>query len=83
MPDMPEGCPLPVLPGIQWEGKRDRPGWYCWHAPQGAKAHRKTKTYLGYVGKRKLAEWAALPDEVQQSVIEQWVGDRRLEKGIG
>jgi hypothetical protein len=60
--DVPQGCPLPPLLNIQWEGKRDRPGWYCWDAPAGAKAHRNTKTYLGYVGRKLLSKWKALPE---------------------
>jgi hypothetical protein len=80
--DLPQGCPLPSIVGIQWEGKRDRPGWYCWHAPEGAKAHRNTKTYLGYVGKRLLEEWAALPADQRCAAIEQWVATWRTEKGI-
>lgn len=83
VPDVPPGCPLPALAGIQWEGKKDRPGWYCWHAPAGVKAHRNTKTYLGYVGKRKLAEWAALPDARRLATVAAWVAYRRKEKGSG
>lgn len=74
---MPTGCPLPPIADIQWEGKRNRPGWYCWHAPQGTKAHRNTKTYLGYVGKRLLAEWETLSDDQRRAAVEQWVAERR------
>lgn len=80
--DLPSDCPLPALDGIQWEKRTDRPGYAAWHAPQGATAHRNTKTYLGYVGRRLLAEWAALLDDQRRAVVEQWVSERRAEKGI-
>ncbi len=74
---------LPPLPGIQWEKRTDRPGFSCWHAPQGAKAHRNTKTYLGYTGKKLLAEWLALPEAERLASMAAWVVDRRREKGSG
>jgi hypothetical protein len=73
---------LPSIPGIQWEKKTDRPGFAVWHAPEGPKAHRNTKTYLGYVGKKLLAEWQALKDSERQSKIAVWVAARRAEKGL-
>lgn len=82
MPDLPPDYSLPALDGIQWEKRTDRPGYAAWHAPEGAKAHRNTKTYLGYVGKRKLAEWTGLPPDRLRAVVEQWVSERRREKGI-
>jgi hypothetical protein len=74
---------LPPLPAIQWEKRTDRPGYACWHAPEGAQAHRNTKTYLGYVGKQLLAEWLALSESERLAIITAWVVDRRREKGIG
>ena len=74
---------LPELVNIQWEKRRDRPGFACWHTPEGAHAPRRTKTYLGYVSKALLADWEELPDDECRSVIEQWIADRRAEKGIG
>ena len=76
------GCPLPALEKIQWESKSDRPGWYAWHAPFGTDAPRKTKTYLGYANKGKLAEWLKLPINERRPVVMEWVADRRAEKGI-
>lgn len=67
VPDEASDCPLPALDGIQWEKRTDRPGFAAWRAPQGAKAHRNTKTYLGYVGKRLLALWEALPDDQRRA----------------
>jgi hypothetical protein len=81
-PEVPQGCPLPALVGVQWEGKKDRPGWYAWHAPDGPQAHRNTKTYLGYVGKKMLSEWLALQDNARRSTVENWIMEKRTEKGI-
>jgi hypothetical protein len=68
---------LPLLPDIQWEKRTDRPGFSCWHAPEGAQAHRNTKTYLGYVGKKLLAEWLALPKAERLVTVTVWVAERR------
>lgn len=73
---------LPALPAIQWEKRTDRPGFGCWHAPEGPQAHRNTKTYLGYVGKKLLAEWLALPEGERLASITGWVATRRTEKGL-
>jgi hypothetical protein len=72
------GFSLPDLVDIQWEKRTDRPGFSCWHTPQGTNASRQTKTYLGYVGKRLLAEWEALPDDQRRAVA-----GRLTEKGCG
>lgn len=74
---------LPKLANIQWEKRTDRPGFTCWHAPHGASAPRQTKTYLGYASKKLLAEWAVLQADHQRAVVEQWVSERRAEKGSG
>lgn len=73
---------LPSLPDIQWEKRTDRPGYGVWFAPDGPQAHRNTKTYLGYVGKRLLAEWEALPESERLTTISVWVADRRAGKGV-
>ena len=83
VPAPPPGCPLPPFANIQWEKRTDRPGYAAWHAPEGAKAHRNTKTYLGYVGRRLLAEWLALSAEQRRAVIAQWLAERLAEKGSG
>lgn len=75
------GTNLPQMKNLQWELNR-RGGWEAWHAPDGA-TERIHKTYLGYVGKRKLAAW--LRDhtgEDLRAVIEQWIVERRAEKGL-
>ena len=80
-PDAGDDCPLPVLPALVWEQDRDG-GWEAWHAPEGRRTPRRLKTYLGRMGKRKLAGLLALPDEERRAVVEQWVADRRAEKGL-
>ncbi|NOT62680.1 MAG: hypothetical protein HOP19_20935 [Acidobacteria bacterium] len=67
---------------LQWEGRTDRPGIEAWHAPQGNNAPRNTKTYLGYVGKKLLAEWEAMPADERRAVVVEWIAERRTEKGI-
>ena len=74
-------CPLPDVPGIAWELDRDG-GWECYHAPEGRRAPRRTKKYLGRVGKRQLAKWAALPESERLATVAQWIADRRAGKGL-
>ncbi len=76
------GSGLPTLAHIQWEKCTDRPGFKAWHAPQGSNAPRNTKTYLGYVGKKLLAEWLAMDAAKRAVVVEGWIAERRKEKGI-
>lgn len=75
------GTNLPKFKNLQWELNR-RGGWEAWHAPDGA-TERIYKTYLGYLGKRKLAVWFRdySGDELR-AVLEQWIAERRAEKGI-
>jgi hypothetical protein len=80
VPSVPEGCPLPPFEKLQWEANA-KGGWEAWHAPEGSSAPRKSKTYLGYVGKRKLAEWERLPEAERLATVTAWVADRRREKG--
>ena len=81
VPRLPEGCLLPPLENLQWEANAAG-GWEAWHAPDGTNAPRKSKIYLGYLGKRKLAAWERLPAEQRRAVIAQWIGERRAGKGI-
>ena len=74
-------CPLPDFPGIAWELDRDG-GWECYHAPEGKRAPRRTKKYLGRVGKRKLAEWERLPNDQRHAVVAAWIQEKRTEKGV-
>lgn len=74
---------FPSIIGVQWESKSDRPGWCAWYAPEGNQAPRNTKTYLGYVGKKLLAEWLAMPPDERRAMVEGWINERHAEKGIG
>ncbi|MBI3425027.1 MAG: hypothetical protein HY011_18990 [Acidobacteria bacterium] len=76
------GSGLPVFEGIQWEQRTDRPAMTAWYAPQGARAHRNTKTYLGYISQKLLAEWLALPASERRRVIEAWITDAKAKKGL-
>lgn len=80
-PDAGADCPLPAFSSLVWERDRDG-GWEAWHAPQGRRTPRRLKTYLGRVGKRKLAEWERLADAERLATISVWVADRRKGKGI-
>ena len=40
-------------------------------------------TYLGYVGKKLLAEWLAMPPDERRAMVEGWINERHAEKGIG
>lgn len=51
------GLRFPTPQFVMWE-QNTKGGWEAWFAPDGP-AHRKTKTYLGHVGKRQLAAWQA------------------------
>lgn len=74
------GSPLPDLENIRWEIHK-KGGFEAWHCPPGA-AHRKEKTYLGYIGKRQLAAWSGLtPDDLFREAG-RWIEDRRKGKGI-
>ncbi len=81
IPNLPDGCPLPPFENLQWEANAAG-GWEAWHAPEGSNAPRKSKTYLGYFGKRKLAEWERLPADQRAALVEQWVSERRAARGI-
>lgn len=74
-------CPLPDFPDLAWELDRDG-GWECYHAPEGKRAPRRTKTYLGRVGKRQLAKWEALPEAERLATISVWIAERRTGKGL-
>lgn len=65
---------------MSWEQNR-KGGVECWHVPAGA-VHRKDKVYLGYVGKRQLAEWSLLKPDDLRAKVAAWVQARRAGKGI-
>ena len=73
------GFDLPAIANIVWEAKPDG-SIEAWHTPRPG-APRRERTYLKRVGKRLLAEWAALPDDQRRAVVEQWVSEQRREKG--
>lgn len=68
------GWILPDLEGIAWE-KNSRGGFEAWLAPRGPATPRREKTYLGYLGVRKLRT-------LDQDSIRGWVETKRSEKQI-
>lgn len=77
-PPVAEG--LPELTGIQWEHKRDG-SIEAWHAPDGARK-RAEKTYLGRIGKRRLAGWLAEPSDKRPAIVTEWIATKRKAKKI-
>jgi hypothetical protein len=56
-------------------------GFEAWYVPPGV-VQRKDKTYLGYVGKKLLATWESLPAGDRQKAAEDWIEDKRRQKGV-
>lgn len=75
------GCPLPSVEGIAWELNR-RGGWEAWEAPEGESGPRKSKTYLGYFGKRELAKWEQQPEAQRAATVAAWIAEKRAKKGL-
>ena len=74
------GQNLPELRQVSWE--RDRDGAIeAWHTPPGV-THRNGKTYLGRLGKRRLAELDKLPTDDRRQVVADWIREKRTGKGI-
>jgi hypothetical protein len=79
---VPEGCPLPPLDGIQYEANRSG-GWEVWDSPQGSEAPRKTKRYLGYIGKKLMRAWGMLPTDERHTAMLNWIAWKRTQKDTG
>lgn len=74
------GYQLPTLANVQWEENRSG-GWEAWHCPPGA-VHRREKTYLGYLGVRKLRQWEKESPEQFRELVTNWIAEKRREKKI-
>lgn len=72
------GYNLPKIDSVDWE-YNSKGGWEAWHVPPGA-IRRAEKTYLVYIGKRKLEELEGDPRRDQQ--IRQIVKEKAAGKGI-
>lgn len=68
------GLHLPQMPNISWE-RNAKGGVEAWYCPLGA-TKRSEKTYLVYIGKRKLAQI------VDEEHIRQIVLAKLREKGV-
>lgn len=80
-PNPPVAGGLPDLSLISWEIDRDG-GVECWYAPAGPKAARRTKTYLGRVGKRELKRLEMLPAAESRAEVLAKVREWSERKGI-
>jgi hypothetical protein len=60
---------------VAWEPRSDRPGFQAWWAPEGKGAHRRTKTYLGYL---PTVELELLDAGAVRALVEEW----KAKKGI-
>jgi hypothetical protein len=72
------GSHLPVMTDIQFEWN-DKGGVEAWYSPSGA-VKRSDKTYLVYIGKRKLHQIGT--GKERSDKIRQIVSAKMTEKGI-
>ncbi len=75
------GYKLPDAEHLQWESN-GKGGFEAWHSPAGVN-HRKGKTYLGFLGKRKVTLWRNQTPAEFQRLVYEWIAAKRTEKGIG
>jgi hypothetical protein len=77
------GYQLPDLDGVQWM-KNKKGGLEAWHLPDGIgpRSPRSKKLYLGHIGKRQLAAWSKIAPAEKRAAVEDWIDERRREKGI-
>lgn len=71
------GLRFPTPQFVMWE-QNTKGGWEAWFAPDGP-SHRKTKTYLGHVGKRQLAAWQA---ENFEQLATAWLREKMAAKNL-
>lgn len=74
------GHGLPAIENLQWESN-GQGGWEAWHVPPGV-VHRNGKTYLGFLGKRRLASWQQESPERFRELVRDWIAEKRREKQI-
>jgi len=74
------GYQLPDLENVQWESN-GLGGWEAWHVPDGI-THRAGKTYLGFLGKRRLAQLEKETPESFAQIVADWIAEKRSEKRI-
>lgn len=74
------GYRLPDIENVQWESN-GLGGFEAWHVPAGV-THRAGKTYLGFLGKRRLASWQKEPPDKFRELVTDWIAEKRREKQI-
>lgn len=75
-------CPLPSMRNYAWEEAKTSGAWECWFTPERT-SERGGKTYIGYVGKKLLAEWLSQSsdkDELRQ-LVKAWIAEKEAAKG--
>lgn len=78
-PPVPEG--MPEMDRIRWESKQDG-AVEAWFSPNGTQS-RAEKTYLGRLGKKKLAELRKLPSAEFSQAVAAWIAEKMTAKGLG
>ena len=75
-------CPLPSVKNYAWEEAKTSGAWECWFTPERT-SERGKKIYIGYVGKKLLAEWLSQSedkDELRQ-LVKAWIAEKDAAKG--
>lgn len=75
-------CPLPSVKNYAWEKAQTSGAWECWFTPERA-SERGKKSYVGYVGKKLLAEWLSQSedkDELRQ-LVKTWIREKEAARG--
>ena len=75
-------CPLPSMKNYAWEAAKTSGAWECWFTPEKV-SERGGKTYVGYVGKKLLAEWLSESEDKAElrQLVAAWIGEKEAAKG--
>jgi hypothetical protein len=75
-------CPLPSMRNYAWEEAKTSGAWECWFTPKRT-SERGGKTYIGYVGKKLLAEWLSQSEDKAElrQLVAAWIGEKEAAKG--
>jgi hypothetical protein len=74
------GANLPDIPAVKWETNWSG-GIEGWRTPNGARG-RKNRSYLGYLNQELLLKWGKLRPAERLRAVEDWIQQKRAEKGI-
>jgi len=73
---------FPIRRNLDWEYRKKRGIYEAWHVPDGT-VRRDQKTYLGMIGKRRLAELDQMPEADRTAAIQAQINAWKTEKGVG